>query len=83
MVARVKVTHLTVEERQLGRPGTTERGAGHGLSAERRRGPAMVGPLVQAVVRFTAIVLLLVMAAGVSLGGLILLDRLISWMAGI
>lgn len=43
----------------------------------------MVGQLVQAVVRFTAIILLLVMAAGVSLGGLILLDRLISWMAGI
>lgn len=43
----------------------------------------MVGQLVQAVVRFTAIVLLLVMAAGVSLGVLILLDRLISWMAGI
>lgn len=43
----------------------------------------MVRRAVQAVVQFVAVVGLLVMALGVALGGLILLDRAISWMAGI
>lgn len=43
----------------------------------------MVSRVVQAAVQFAAVVLLLVMGIGVSLGGLILLDRLITWMAGI
>lgn len=44
----------------------------------------MVGRAVQAVVRFVAVVGLLVMALDVVVhGGLVLLDRAISWMAGI
>lgn len=38
---------------------------------------------VQAAVQFAAVVGLLVMALGVALGGLVVMDRAISWMAGI
>lgn len=43
----------------------------------------MVSRVVQAAVRFAAVTFLLALALGVALGGLILLDRLITWMAGI
>lgn len=43
----------------------------------------MVRRAVQAVVQFTAIILLIIMAGGVALGGLLLLDQFISWVVGI
>lgn len=43
----------------------------------------MVRRTVQAVVQFVAVVGLLVMALGVALGGLVLLDRAVMWMTGL
>lgn len=43
----------------------------------------MVTRAVQVVIRFAAVVLLLVMALGVALGGLVLVDRAVMWVAGL
>lgn len=43
----------------------------------------MLRQVVQAVVQFVAVIMLIIMATGVALGGLIALDRFVMWLAGL